>query len=65
LEDQPATSCDLVLGLSSQSSVYAGGDLRNFISNEDYVSEEHNRQLRSGVLPYFFTKYEFTASEQE
>lgn len=56
-----AAAMDVVFG----ENVDTGGDLRKFITNEDYVTEEHHRQLKHGILPYVFGKHEFTASEQE
>ena len=57
--------CDDIFGDMSKSSVYSHGNLLNFISNDDYVTEEHQRQLKSGVPPYYFPKYQFTQSDQE
>ena len=39
-------------------------NLHNFITNEEYVSEEHDRQVQQGILPFYFTKVEFNADEK-
>jgi len=28
------------------------------------VNEEHDRQVKQGILPFYFSKYEFTKTEQ-
>jgi len=43
--------------------ISSAGSLLNFITNEDYVTEEHQRQLKHGLLQYYFEKFEFTKSE--
>ena len=47
----------------TDSNQFPQGDLRQFISNAEYVEEEHSRQVEQGILPLYFTKYQFTAAE--
>ena len=39
-------------------------NLHNFITNEEYVSEEHDRQVQQGILPFYFNKVEFNEDEK-
>ena len=60
MSNEPITIFD-----SSETGFDPQSDMRKFITNEEYVQEEHLSQLKHGILPYAFVKYEFTPSEQD